>query len=88
MIRLAMIFIVTFLMVTDAGAEPRWHGDGHRGGWHGQRHHPSGRHWYRPYARPEPLDGLVGGIIGGFLGTILNPPPPPPPVYYEREPGQ
>lgn len=87
MLRLVLIFCITFLMVMQAGADPRHFGGGGgwNSGWHGgERWH--GGYRYREYSpgvwrRYDPaLGGFIGGMIGGWLWRQWAQPEPVEPV--------
>lgn len=73
MIRLILIFLITFLMVMQASAQP--HRGGHMGGGWGGGSHWAG-HGYRGhgYGGGSALPGVLGGILGGYLWRQWNEP--------------
>jgi BA14K-like protein len=95
MLRLILIFAITFIMVMDAGAQDRRRGGGDgrgwdRGGGHsshaarpGQRYYHAQRPGYRyrsGYGWYDP-SAIIGGAIGGWLWRQwAQPEPPPEPV--------
>lgn len=73
MTRLVLIFIIVFLMVMQAHAQPRGHWEG--GG--GQRHEWGHPDWGRHYSPPDASTAFLGGVLGGFLGGLFAPAPVP-----------
>jgi hypothetical protein len=100
MIRLILIFAITFIMVMDAGAQERrgrGGGDGYRGGDRGGYSHRGDRPRYYHAQRPgyryrqgygwyDPGAAIVGGAIGSWLWRQWAQPEPAPVVVVPQEP--